>query len=38
MNSKLISRGSKKEKKNSKITEDYLRQKGYLFIIIFVYF
>ena len=35
MNSKLISRGSKKEKKNSKITEDYLRQKGYLFIIIY---
>ena len=37
MNSKLISRGSKKEKKNSKITEDYLRQKGfYLFIIIYL--
>ena len=37
MNSKLISRGSKKEKKNSKITEDYLRQKGfYLFLIIYL--
>ena len=37
MNSKLISRGSKKEKKNSKITEDYLRQKGfYLFMIIYL--
>ena len=37
MNSKLISRGSKKEKKNSKITEDYLRQKGfYLFMIFYL--
>ena len=40
MNSKLISRGSKKEKKNSKITEDFLRQKGFYLLkfFIFIYF